>query len=124
MKQIFVGLALTILIVLVAGNAFLGSNGATGASIKDMITGEPTVVTIGLDQGGYVPREITVKANQPVTLKNDGSLVGCAQYPVQPEIGMAADFSKSDEYTFTPTKKGKFSFTCGMGMWKGTINVV
>lgn len=124
MKQLFIGLALAALVVLVAGNAYLGSSGVTGASVKEIFAGEAQVVTIGLDQGGYLPREFTVKANQPVTLRNDGTLKGCSIYPNQPEIGMAGDFSKSNDYTFTPTKKGTFTFTCGMGMWKGTINVV
>jgi len=120
MKQIFIGVALAVLVVLLAGQVFLDL--PTGATIKD--SGEAQVITLGLDEGGYLPREFTVKANQPVTLKNDGSLKGCSIYPIQAEIGMAGDFSKSDEYTFTPTKKGTFTFTCGMGMWKGTINVV
>ena len=85
---------------------------------------EPQVVMLGLDRGGFLPRVITVKANKPVTLKNDGSLGGCGLYPIQPEIGMNANFGKSDEYTFTPTKKGTFTFTCNMGMFKGTIKVV
>ena len=82
------------------------------------------VVNLGLDRGGYLPREITVKEGVPVTLKNDGSLGGCGLYPMQPELGMNANFAQNSEYTFTPTKKGTYTFTCSMGMYKGTMNVV
>lgn len=102
------------------------TNGTTGNAVatEGLMSNGAQVVNLGLDRGGYTPREITVEAGKPVTLRNDGSLQGCALYAIQPELGINANFAKNSEYTVTPTKKGNFVFTCSMGMWKGTINVV
>ncbi|MFC1648141.1 cupredoxin domain-containing protein [Nanoarchaeota archaeon] len=98
----------------VTGNAISSAQGNEGAQI----------VSFGMDGDGYLPREITVEAGKPVTLRNDGSLQGCATHVVQPELGINANFAQSNEYTFTPTKKGKFTIACSMGMWTGVMNVI
>ncbi|PIN74865.1 hypothetical protein COV18_05595 [Candidatus Woesearchaeota archaeon CG10_big_fil_rev_8_21_14_0_10_37_12] len=81
------------------------------------------IIEIGLDKSGYTPKEINVEVNKPVTLKDGGSLQGCAKYLVQPELGINANFAKNKEYQFTPTKKGTFDITCSMGMFKGKLIV-
>lgn len=80
------------------------------------------VVPFGLKGGGKYT-DVVVEAGKPVTLKNDGSLVGCSMFVVSPELGIQADFSKSDSYTFTPSKKGTFPIACSMNMFQGTITV-
>lgn len=112
--------------VLVGTLAFAGMSGTTGnvPSEQKVVAEDAQVVMLGLSRSGYSPAVITVEAGKPVTLKNDGTLGGCGLYPVQPELGINANFANSNEYTFTPTKKGSFTYTCSMGMWKGTINVV
>ena len=109
--------------------AFAGLSGGNTSPASN--TGQTTVtaeqgqvVMLGLSRQGYTPSVITVEAGKPVTLKNDGTLGGCGLYPVQAELGINANFGSSSEYTFTPTKKGSFTYTCSMGMYKGTINVV
>ena len=84
----------------------------------------PQIIEVGLTKEGYTPSIITVNVNQPVTLKNDGTLGGCGMYLNQPEIGMSANFVNNDTYTFTPKIKGTFVYTCSMGMFKGTIKVI
>jgi len=121
-EKIFVGVIMVI-VVLGLGSFFFGG-AVTGDAVDTASVGEAQVVEIGLSREGYTPSTITVKANQPVILKNDGTLGGCGLYPTQAELGINADFSKDDTYEFTPTKKGKFTYTCSMGMFKGTIEVV
>lgn len=115
-----------VLVVGVASIAAYFETSVTGNAVAqvDLQKAEQTakIIEIGLNRNGYT--DITVEVNKPVILKNDGSLGGCGLYPVQPELGLAADFSNTDTYEFTPTKKGSFTYTCSMGMFKGTINVV
>ncbi len=82
------------------------------------------VVLLGLSRSGYTPNPITVEAGKPVVLKNDGSLQGCGLYVVSPELGINANFAKEESYSFTPTKKGSYTLSCSMGMFKGVINVI
>ncbi len=82
------------------------------------------IIKLGLKGARYTPSVITVESGKPVTLQNDGSLAGCALYVSQPQLGINANFMRNKEYTFTPQKTGTFIYTCSMGMYKGTINVV
>jgi len=121
MKKIVIISMIVLLAITISGCTSMGPTGDVVANTQQE---EAQVVSLGLDRGGYLPREITVKVNKPVILRNDGTLKGCANYPVQPELGINANFAKNSDFEFTPTKKGTFTFTCGMGMWKGTINVI
>ena len=87
-------------------------------------TGDAQVVTLGLRQGDYYPKVINVEYGRPVKIVADSSLAGCSQFVVQPQLGINANFMRSKEYIFTPEKRGSFTFTCSMGMYRGTINVV
>ncbi len=82
------------------------------------------VVKIGLKGGNYYPKVINLAYGKPVTIQNDGTLAGCAMYVSQPQLRINANFEKNKEYTFTPTTKGTFVYTCSMGMYKGTMNVL
>lgn len=82
------------------------------------------VVYIGMKGAKYTPEIIRVEAGKPVTLRNDGTIAGCGMYIIQRDLGINANFAQSDSYTFTPTKKGTFRYTCSMGMYFGTIEVV
>jgi len=105
------------------GSASLGNNSLTGSAV--VVTGEDAqIIEIGLDRSGFRPAVVTVQANKPVILKNDGTLGGCGLYIIQPELGLNANFARDDTYTFTPTIKGTFTYTCSMGMFKGTMKVV
>lgn len=81
------------------------------------------VVNIGLAGGNYNPRTINLEYGKPVTFRNDGTLGGCANYLMQPELGIKTNFAQNKEFTFTPQKKGSFVATCSMGMYRTTINV-
>jgi plastocyanin domain-containing protein len=82
-----------------------------------------SIINLGLSGGNYNPRSINLEYGKPVTFRNDGTLAGCANYLVQSELGIRANFAQNKEYTFTPQKEGSFIATCSMGMYKTTINV-
>lgn len=122
-QNMIIAAVLIIAVVSAAYVAFFHKASASGNMVVEQ-TGDAQIVELGLDRRGFTPSEITVESGRPVTLKKGSTLRGCALYAVQPEIGMNANFAKNSEYTFTPTQKGRFTYTCSMGMWKGTINIV
>jgi sulfite exporter TauE/SafE len=84
-------------------------------------------VTINIAQSGYTPNYITVKKNIPVelTLKSSG-VYSCASAFVFREFGISAMLKPTDtkSFTFTPTKPGRFTFSCSMGMYSGIMEVI
>lgn len=93
-------------------------------------TAQATVsnATITIDNNGYSPNNLTVKAGSEVTLnivnKNGG---GCTQAFTLPKynIQKIVPIGKSDTITFTaPNTPGPLAFMCSMGMFRGVINVI
>jgi len=84
-------------------------------------------VTINVTSSGYSPRNLAVKAGVPVelTLKS-GEVYSCASYFVFPEFGIKTQLKQNDLQTFkfTPTKKGRFTYSCSMGMYTGVMEVL
>ncbi len=84
-------------------------------------------VEINVTANGYSPNYIKVKKDSLVTLtlvgKNTGS---CASSFRVPELGVSKNLLPNEIYTFsfTPRKVGKITFTCSMGMYSGTIEVI
>ncbi len=85
-------------------------------------------VTISISSGGYTPKYFRVKIGMPVELMldTDGEVYSCAT---------AFTFKAFDIYEvlkpvdtkvnkFTPEKKGKFTFSCSMGMYSGVMEVI
>lgn len=98
-------------------------------STTDTLAQPVTSASIYLTRAGYKlePESITVKAGSNVTLKlinQDG--YGCIQEFTIPKLGISKiiQTGKSDEINFTaPDQTGPLSFMCGMGMFRGVINV-
>ncbi len=92
---------------------------------NETVTDNPT---IEFTSSGYTPQNITVKAgsNVSLNLKNiSGS--GCIQSFVIPKLGLnkIVQLGKSDTISFVaPNDKGAIPFMCGMGMYRGVINVI
>lgn len=79
-------------------------------------------------QNGYSPASVTVKAgsNVKLTLKNTSGS-GCIQSFVIPKLGVqkVVQVGTTQEVDFTaPSGKGQIAFMCGMGMYRGVINVI
>lgn len=74
--------------------------------------------------GGYSPSAVRVKVGQPVRLvfdrKDDSS---CSEEVVIPEFGVRKFLPTGERTTIeiTPTTAGRYPFTCGMSMLRGTI---
>jgi plastocyanin len=74
----------------------------------------------------FTPNTFTVQANKPVRWIVDGTQAGgCTQYLVMRDFGISESVGGTvSTIEFTPTKTGSFMFSCGMGMVRGTMNVV
>ena len=76
--------------------------------------------------GGYEPSYIVVKIGQPVRLNFDRKdPSSCLEEIRLPEfrIAQTLPIGRITAIDFTPDKPGKYEFTCGMNMFRGTIEV-
>lgn len=84
-------------------------------------------VTINVLNNGYDPKYIKVKSGQPVqlTLKSNETYT-CALAFIFKEFGIKTFLEATDtqSFTFTPNEVGKYRFSCSMGMYTGTMEVI
>jgi sulfite exporter TauE/SafE/copper chaperone CopZ len=83
------------------------------------------VVEMIVDYNGYTPNKMTVKVGVPVKWRLIvNELGGCNSAIIMPEYKISKQLKMGvNEITFTPTKKGKINFSCGMGMITGQFIV-
>ena len=84
-------------------------------------------VTINVTNTGYEPSKVRVRSGQPVSLTlRSRDTYSCALSFVLKEFGINTFLKATDTqtFTFTPTKPGKYQFTCSMGMYTGTFEVI
>lgn len=84
-------------------------------------------VTIQITNSGYTPRTFTVKSGVPVELKvMAGEVYSCATAFTFKAFGINAYVKPNSNqiFTFTPTRKGRYTFSCSMGMYSGTMEVI
>ncbi len=98
-------------------------------------TGSPQVVvengvqkvTIEIQSSGYSPTFFSVKAGVPVelTLQSNGAY-SCASSFTFRKFNIFTQLAPTDKkvLTFTPTEKGEFTYSCSMGMYRGTMKVI
>ena len=89
------------------------------ASIKQGIQEVDIVV-----DGGYTPDRIEVAAGEPVKLnfyRQDAS--SCLEQVLLPDFNKALDLAlnQTTSVEIVPERAGKYNFTCGMNMYRGTI---
>ncbi len=74
---------------------------------------------------GYSPDVIEVVEDTPVRWEiYGGEELGCASTLVVPGLGIQETLNKGfNEFLFTPSKPGSYSFSCSMGMVRGTLIV-
>lgn len=80
-----------------------------------------------IDARGYSPNVIRVKKGLPVNLKLiSKDAFSCASAFRIPSLGISKNLKPNDTQTitFTPEKEGKIAFSCAMGMYTGTIEVI
>lgn len=75
-------------------------------------------------KGGYSPATVRAKAGQPVRIIFDRQETsGCSEEIVFPDFGIRK-FLPAFEKTaveITPPRPGRYEFTCGMSMLRGTL---
>ncbi len=99
----------------------------TAPAITVPLEGGIQRATIDIVNSGYLPRKFVVKAGLPVELKvSSGEVYTCASAFTLKAFGINAYISPNTNqvFTFTPTKKGLYTFACSMGMYSGTMEVI
>lgn len=84
-------------------------------------------VTIGVFNSGYSPKYAQVTKGIPVELTiTSKDTYSCALAFRFEEFGISTFLESTDtqKFTFTPQKKGRFRYTCSMGMYSGVIEVL
>jgi plastocyanin domain-containing protein len=84
---------------------------------------QETTITV---DGGYEPTRIVVNAGKPVRLnflRRDAS--SCLEKVLLPDFHIVQELSLNHvtPIEFTPEKPGQYSFTCGMNMFRGVVEV-
>ncbi len=114
------------------GAALLGWNVNIPSSSAQQVAKGPTLVNgeqvIQMEVNGaygYNPDVLRVKAGTPVRWEvYGGRSMGCASTLVARAFGIAARLQPGlNTLTFTPKKPGKYTFSCSMGMYRGTMIV-
>jgi len=80
-------------------------------------------MVVGGDKAAYEPDRFTVKAGVPVRWEIDQrTSSGCLAYIVSRQLGINSLLKRGDNIIeFTATKPGNYTFSCSMGMFRGTI---
>lgn len=77
-------------------------------------------------QGGYQPSSVTARAGQPVSLRfTRQESSGCGAEVVFPSLGKSASLPQGQPVAvdLPALPAGRYEFTCGMGMYRGTLVV-
>lgn len=101
---------------------FLANNRSAGQAVAVNQNPEITITS-----GGYSPNFVRVKKGVPVNLKLiSQNAFSCASAFRIPSLGISRNLKPNDTQviTFTPEKEGSIAFSCAMGMYTGTIEVI
>lgn len=84
------------------------------------------IVRMTQDADGYSPNNFTVKAGVPVKwVINSTNSYTCASSIVSSSLGLRKSLKLGENIIeFTPEKTGTIRFSCSMGMYTGSFNVV
>jgi plastocyanin len=83
-------------------------------------------VTIAVSATGYAPASVTVPAGEPVSISLQGQgALGCVSVFLIPKLSIVANLRQGTTLvTATFPERGRYRFTCGMGMYSGIIDAV
>ncbi len=134
-RQTFFKIA-ALVIIIVGLSTIYTSWSATGLSTIVWDTGGNSQQTeldvkqdyeIQIVSNGYSPNYIKVKKGQPVKLTLvSNNIYSCSLAFRIPSLGISKNLKPTDSQVieFTPTEAGIIPFSCSMGMYRGTIEVV
>jgi sulfite exporter TauE/SafE/copper chaperone CopZ len=89
--------------------------------------GTSQIVKTSFTSSGYNPNTFTVKAGVPVHWVIDpaGYGGGCRSFLQIPKLNIGKSMQGgATVIDFTPTEPGSYTFSCGMGMYRGSFNVI
>lgn len=119
--------------------SFATASNQTGYRVVSEQGGTATTVTAPLDENGvqvlrlsltdttpfYAPAKPAVVAGKPVRLEIPGPAGGCRSVFQISGLGVQLPLNKTNNIVeFTPKKPGKYTFSCSMGMYRGTLTVI
>jgi len=105
---------------------FFSDNRFKSSNNTISIVGGVQKVNITTLSSGYNPKRISVNVGVPVELTiSTNETYSCASAFVFKEFGISTFLKPTDSqtFTFTPTKKGRFTYSCSMGMYTGVMEV-
>ena len=84
------------------------------------------IINMEVVNSGYVPNYFMVKKGIPVKwVINGKNVFGCQGYFVVPNLNISKTLEQGENiFEFTPKDLGIINFSCGMGMYRGKIEVV
>jgi plastocyanin domain-containing protein len=100
--------------------------GAAFALVTNVVGAHIRTVKIKVDKNGFSPSSIEVEAGHKLNLvfnRTDKNNCGGTVIFPKLKIRKTLPVGKDVIVSFTPTAAGNVSFTCGMGVYKGSIVV-
>lgn len=100
------------------------SNGSNKTYETNVIDGKQ-IINMDVVNSGYVPNYFTVKKGIPVKwIINGKNVFGCQGYFVVPKLNIQQALEPGENiFEFTPEDTGFINFSCGMGMYRGRIEI-
>ena len=127
MKNTTIFFVIVAMVFLLGGFIFVNSQSSiTGDVVKNPtdLQGQTQKVVLSVKDYNYYPREVRVKSGVPVEISLDSSVKGCLRSFTIKDFGVSGYLkTPKDKITFTPNKKGTFTFACAMGMGYGKLIV-
>ena len=96
------------------------------AMVTNVVEAHTRTVKIRVDKNGFSPSSVELEAGHKVNLVfNRADKNNCGSTVVLPKLKVrkALPVGKDVIVSFTPREAGQMTFTCGMGMYKGSIVV-
>jgi plastocyanin domain-containing protein len=100
--------------------------GGAFAAASNIVEAHTRTVKIRVDSNGFSPSSIEAEAGHKLNLVfNRADKNNCAGTVVFPKLNVRRSLpvGKDVIVSFTPSEAGQVTFTCGMGMYKGSIVV-
>jgi uncharacterized protein len=106
--------------------SFASSGYTMDTSTLSIVDGEQVIQMEISERGIYIPASLTVVKDVPVRWEIFGAdFMGCADSLVMRAFGVQEQLDAGQNVVnFTPTKTGDFTYSCSMGMIRGTMHVV
>ncbi|MCR4276934.1 MAG: sulfite exporter TauE/SafE family protein [Candidatus Roizmanbacteria bacterium] len=96
-----------------------------GAYTDVKIENGKQIINMDVVASGYMPNYFSVKKGIPVKwIVNGKNVFGCQGYFVVPSLSISKALKTGENiFEFTPADTGFINFSCGMGMYRGRIEI-